>query len=135
MLWPQLDESTGRRNLRRELARLREAGGDRAIKVNGDFLQLAPEVACDVQAFEANLADGRADDALAHWHGAPADGLTLDDAAAFEDWLAAERERLLAARRRCRSSVRAGCAECSSARHYGQVAFDQPRPVGGAHGQ
>lgn len=100
LLWPQLDESTGRRNLRRELARLREAGVEGAVLAQGDFLALAADVASDVGDFDAALAAGRPDEALAHWRGAPADGLSLDDADAFDDWLAAERERLQAQRRR-----------------------------------
>jgi len=100
MLWPQLDERSGRRNLRRELARLREAGVDGAVQAEGDFLALSTEVASDVGAFDAALVDGRPDDALAHWRGPPADGLTLDDSEAFDDWLALERERLLGQRRR-----------------------------------
>ena len=50
MLWPQLDESSGRRNLRRELARLREAGVEGAVQAEGDFLALSAEVASDVGA-------------------------------------------------------------------------------------
>ncbi len=100
MLWPQLDESSGRRNLRRELARLREAGVDGAVQAEGDLLALSAEVASDLGAFDAALAGGRPDDALAHWRGAPADGLTLGDAEAFDDWLTLERQRLLVLRRR-----------------------------------
>lgn len=100
MLWPQLDESSGRRNLRRELARLREVGFHGAVQAEGDFLAFSTEVATDVGAFDAALAGGRPDDALTHWRGAPADGLSLDDAGAFDDWLARERERLLTMRRR-----------------------------------
>lgn len=100
MLWPLLDESSGRRNLRRELARLREAGVERAVQADGDFLALSAEVVCDTSAFDAALAKGRPDDALAYWRGVPADGLVLDDAQAFDDWLTRERERLLAQRRR-----------------------------------
>ena len=55
MLWPQLDESSGRRNLRRELARLREAGVEGAVRVEGDLLALSTEVASDVGAFDACL--------------------------------------------------------------------------------
>ena len=98
LLWPLLDESTGRRNLRRELARLREAGAGEAVQVDADFLALAPAVACDARAFEAAWAEGRTDDALALWRGPPADGLGLDDAEAFDDWLAVEAERLRALR-------------------------------------
>jgi len=100
LLWSQLDESTGRRNLRRELARLRDADAADAVRADADFLALAPGVGQDAQAFEAALAAGRPDDALALWRGPPADGLVLEDAAGFADWLALEAERLNALRRR-----------------------------------
>lgn len=100
LLWPQLDESTGRRNLRRELARLREVGAAHAVAADGDRLALADAVSCDVRAFGSALRQGEPDRALALWRGPPADGLVLDDAQGFGDWLAIERERLLAARRR-----------------------------------
>ena len=100
LLWPLLDERSGRRNLRRELARLRESGAAETVHAEGDLLTLSPQVFGDVQAFEAALAQGRPDDALAHWRGPPADGLSLDDSAAFDDWCNLERERLSAARQR-----------------------------------
>jgi DNA-binding SARP family transcriptional activator len=37
LLWPPLDESTGRRNLRRELARLREVGGPGVVQAVATF--------------------------------------------------------------------------------------------------
>jgi len=91
LLWPALDESAGRRNLRRELARLREAGAEAAVQVDADLLLLDPAVDSDLRRFETapNSAD-----APAQWRGPPADGLRLDDAPPFEDWLAQERERL-----------------------------------------
>lgn len=90
-LWPALDDSTGRRNLRRELARLREIGADTAVLADGDLLSLHPAVDSDLRRFEAAGADR-----LVLWRGPVADGLRLDDAAPFEDWLAQTRERLRA---------------------------------------
>ena len=112
LLWPELDEPSGRRNLRRELARLREAGAGEVLHVEGDTLALATTVACDAHAFAAALGAGQPDDALKHWRGPPADGLTLDDATAFDDWLAAERTQLHDARRRA--------LEASAAAHEAQ---------------
>ena len=99
MLWPGLGETDARRNLRRELARLREAGAGDALQVDGDRLAL-DRVACDLADFETACAAGRFDEALALWRAAPADGFALGDADAFDDWLAGERERLAELRRR-----------------------------------
>ena len=100
LLWPQLDESSGRRNLRRELARLREANAADAVSADADALALSTQVACDVQAFEAALHSGQPDIALALWRGSPADGLQLDDATSFDEWWALECERLHELKRR-----------------------------------
>ncbi len=116
LLWPTLDESTGRRNLRRELARLREAGAADAVEVDADRLALSPQVACDAHAFETAIQDRRPDDALALWRGPPADGLQLDDAESFDDWMALERQRLQDLRRRA--------LEASAAAHEARGAPD-----------
>ena len=100
LLWPHLDEPTARRNLRRELARLREAGAGLAVCADGDGLRLDALVACDVSDFEHALKSGQPDAALVMWRGPPADGLRLDDAPAFDDWLERDRERLMGLRRR-----------------------------------
>ena len=100
LLWPELDESAGRRNLRRELARLRDAGAADAVAVNGDLLAPADGLVIDSRVFEHGLACGRPDDALALWRGPLADGLVLDDAAPFGDWLAQQRESLQRLRQR-----------------------------------
>ncbi len=94
LLWPALQEQIGRRNLRRELARLREASAADAVTAEGDRLALAAEVDSDVGAFESRLDAGQPDAALSLWQGAPADGFALGDADAFDDWLAQQREQL-----------------------------------------
>jgi DNA-binding SARP family transcriptional activator/tetratricopeptide (TPR) repeat protein len=99
LLWPALDEATGRRNLRRELARLREAGVGDAVRADGDTLAASALLACDAQAFVDALARSRHDEALALWRGPAADAFELGDAHAFDDWLAREREQLHEQRR------------------------------------
>jgi DNA-binding SARP family transcriptional activator len=94
LLWPQLDESTGRRNLRRELARLREAGAADALAADADLLAPAAGLQIDARRFETACDAGRHDEALALWRGPPADGLDLEDAPDFGDWLARQREGL-----------------------------------------
>jgi len=98
-LWPALDDAAARRNLRRELARLREAGAGGLLRSEGDVLALAPGVDCDALHFQAEAATAP-DAALARWRGPPADGLRIDAGAALAEWLDAERRRLQALRRR-----------------------------------
>jgi DNA-binding SARP family transcriptional activator len=90
LLWPALDQCQGRRNLRRELARLRELGAGAAVVADGDRLALDPAVAVDATAWD-RLTDP--DAALSLWRGPLADSLVVDEAPPFMDWLAVERER------------------------------------------
>lgn len=112
-LWPGLDERTARRNLRRELARLREAGVPGLLQVEGDFLVLAPAVALDTRQFDAALHAGQPGQALALWRGPLADGLRTGDTPEFDDWLAAERE---AWRARWRGALEAAAVAAEAAR-------------------
>lgn len=109
LLWPQLDEPTARRNLRRELARLREIGAGPAVVGTGDQLGLAADVAVDVQAFHADLHAAQPEHALRRWRGALADGLALPDAPDFDDWLARQRSRLLNAWTLAREAAAQAC--------------------------
>jgi DNA-binding SARP family transcriptional activator/tetratricopeptide (TPR) repeat protein len=92
-LWPSLDESAARRNLRRELARVREAGAAGLLVADGDRLALDAAVALDLQAVERAFASGQAQAALAAYGGPLADGLHLEDAPAFNARLAVARQR------------------------------------------
>lgn len=98
LLWPALDESTARRNLRRELARLRDAGAAELIHADGDRLALGAAVEVTARRFQAAVDEGEPESALALWRGVPADGLQLDDAEPWQDWLAHERRHLEALR-------------------------------------
>ena len=104
-LWPALDEATARRNLRREIARVREQTGTGLLVADGDRLRLADEVQIDLDAFGAAVRAGQPEAALALWRGPLADGLRLDDAAPFEDWLAGQREKAQAQHRQAREAV------------------------------
>jgi DNA-binding SARP family transcriptional activator len=57
-LWPALDESSARRNLRRELVRLRDAGAGAAVRADGDHLHPGIDLGCDLLRAEALLAAG-----------------------------------------------------------------------------
>ena len=109
LLWPALDESQGRRNLRRELARLRELGAEAAVAPDGDRLALDTGLSVDVAAWD-RLDDAEA--ALALWRGPLADGLVVDEAPPFMEWLAVERER---AHRRWRRHLQAAAESAGAA--------------------
>ncbi len=94
LLWPALDEAAARRNLRRELARLRESKPDGLVHAEGDWLDLHQGVSTDLRLFEVALRAGDQAQACALWRGPLADGLTLGDAPEFDRWLDTRRERL-----------------------------------------
>jgi DNA-binding SARP family transcriptional activator len=94
LFWPDLDAASARRNLRRELHRLRSAGAEAALLSNGDTLALAPSTTVDVQAFETALAIGDDPAAVAAYGGPLLDGFDLPDGGEFDAWAAGQRERL-----------------------------------------
>ena len=97
LLWPELDESPARRNLRRELARLREGGLEAAIRVDGDRLALEADVRVDVAAFR-RIVGAAAAAGLGAWRGPFCDGLQVADAPELDAWLRDRRSELLALR-------------------------------------
>lgn len=123
LLWPTLDESTARRNLRRELARLRDAGAAEVVLAQGDRLAITVGIEIAARVFEEALHADRPDDALPLWRGPPADGLHLEDAAPWNEWMAQERRQL--------ESLRAQALAQSAKQHETagafSVAFDRIR--------
>jgi|GEM_PF-732547 len=93
LLWPALDEAAARRNLRRELARLREADVPGLVHAADDWIALQPSVELDLKAFEAVLQAGDTAAALALWRGPLADGLIANEPQ-FDQWLATQRDRM-----------------------------------------
>lgn len=93
-LWPGLDESTARRNLRRELARLREAQAGDLLRASDDWLALQASAQSDVALFEVAVQGGHFLQALALWRGPLADGLATDDMPEVDHWLTGERSRM-----------------------------------------
>lgn len=108
-LWPEQDAASARRNLRRELARLRAIGAGELLVSAGDRLSMGPAVILDTRQFAAELAAERVEAALALWCGPVADGLSLPDAPTFEDALAGARTRL--------ARQRTAALEASAAAH------------------
>jgi DNA-binding SARP family transcriptional activator len=101
--WPDLDRAAAQQTLRTTLHGLRKALGD-ALQIEDGTLALALDVAVDTRQFEAGLERARRpaptpdtaalSAALELYQGDFLDGFSLPDSAAFEDWTAAERERL-----------------------------------------
>ncbi len=94
-LWSEAEDPVARRNLRRELARLREAGLGDVFEADLESVRLGPAVSVDVAQFEA--ACERADPvaALAVWRGPLLDGFALGGVApAFDAWLTERRDSL-----------------------------------------
>lgn len=94
LFWGELDEASARRNLRRELARLRDAGLGTLLDAAGDRIALVDTLDCDVAKFEDALARGDLDAAIARWQGTLLEGFTLGNAPGFDAWLAEQRDAL-----------------------------------------
>lgn len=95
LLWPDVDETTGRNRLSSTVYPLRKLLGAAALNATGDTLGLAPSsLACDVWRFEEALHAGDWAAALHHYRGPFMDGFYLEAAPLFEERLFEERERL-----------------------------------------
>ncbi len=106
LLWAESAEDAARKNLRNLLWAVRRGLGDDAIAADADRLALGDGVWADVRQLEraAESVGGRQRPApgpapdlravLALYRGPFLDGLSLADAAEFELWALAERERL-----------------------------------------
>lgn len=96
MFWPDSDESRARASLRQALQFLRRTLGEEAVVARGeDAVGIAPSVvAHDLSTLRSAIGSDRAEDAVAAYAGELLPGLVVDDAPAFEQWLANEREAL-----------------------------------------
>jgi DNA-binding SARP family transcriptional activator len=100
LLWGDMPDAQARGNLRQALSRLQKAWAGVAVPgmiFQSDTVALDPSaVEVDVAAFERLLADGRPvalEQAVRQYRGDLLEGLALPEPA-FDEWLAAERERL-----------------------------------------
>ena len=94
LFWGDLDEAAARRNLRRALHRLRAAGLKDALLADDDSVGLVG-VDNDLDAFQRAVNAEQLASALALRSGSFCDGLALDGADSFEQWLRGRRERFL----------------------------------------
>ena len=101
LFWPDMPDSTAKKNLRQTLYQLRQLLNDSDdverpyLIVTRQNIQWNPEsdFSLDVQAFLAELALGDLDTTVAHYTGELLPGFTCDSLE-FENWLRQERERL-----------------------------------------
>ncbi len=100
LFWSDNTEEDARRNLRRELHRLREAGLRDRISADAERVGLLEPVVSDVLRFETALEAGELEMALGLYQGELLEGVLLDGASGFNEWLELRRERLGEARRR-----------------------------------
>jgi predicted ATPase/DNA-binding SARP family transcriptional activator len=95
LLWPDQREALASANLRKTLFRLQTGPWQGLVEVQASALRC--DTPCDVQDFEAALADGRGADALALRRGELLAGFDDDANEAWSAWLRFERDRLRAA--------------------------------------
>jgi DNA-binding SARP family transcriptional activator/TolB-like protein len=96
MFWGDQDEDRARHSLSNALSSLRRSLGARAITTREAEVALDSELPLDVDALEfADAIEGQEAGRGIDLYGGPfLDGLHVDDAPAFEQWMARERRRL-----------------------------------------
>ena len=93
-LWPEKPQEKARRSLNEAVRRLRTGLGARRLISQGDSLALNREaLELDVDQF-LKAAENDASSAVECIRGEFLEGFSVDDAAAFERWMSAERARL-----------------------------------------
>ena len=95
LLWPDGDEQSSRAALSQALHSLRRQLGDDDVFLGVQTLQLNEAIAtCDVLEFDAALADGNWERAVAAYGGPFLDGFRLSGAPEFDRWIDEERSNL-----------------------------------------
>ena len=119
LFWPELSTDRARAALRTSLSRLRDDFGDDHFTVRGTAeIAVNPErLWCDVAAFDLAVVESRFEDAVALYSGPLLDGVHVEGTGAeLEDWIEAERMRLM------RDAVRAGTSMSLAAEARGDIA-------------
>jgi DNA-binding SARP family transcriptional activator len=91
LLWPEVAESSARHSLNETLSKLRRTAGEDAVESSGDLVTLGPRFECDLDEFEAAMAQGDWAAASALCAGELAEGLVVPGALDFDQWLEVER--------------------------------------------
>ncbi|MBI5716208.1 MAG: tetratricopeptide repeat protein [Burkholderiales bacterium] len=129
LLWPDQESKLAFANLRKALHRLQPAPWAAGLEAQGQALRFC--AATDVQEFEAALAEGRLDDALALGQGELLQGFDDPANGAWTEWLQFERERMRTAWRGAalarleQPGLVAGEAEALAARLVAADALDE----------
>jgi predicted ATPase/DNA-binding SARP family transcriptional activator len=92
LLWSELNEADARRNLRQRLYRLSPPELTGFVLVEGDLVSLAGQVSSDVTEFERAMLEFDFARAVALYRGPLLDGLELEEASAFDEWLDLKRD-------------------------------------------
>ena len=93
-LWPEKGTDASRHILNQLLYSQRQHAGDAGLFVGRKTLRLNPSlIESDVGAFDAALAAGEAERAVAQYRGPFLDGFFLSHAAEFESWVERQRQR------------------------------------------
>jgi DNA-binding SARP family transcriptional activator len=92
LLWSELNEADARRNLRQRLYRLSPPELAGFVLVEGDLVSLAGQVSSDVTDFERAMLESDFARAVALYRGPLLDGLKLEEASAFDEWLDLKRD-------------------------------------------
>ncbi len=102
VFWSEYDEDSARRNLRRELHRLREAGLRDQVATTGENLRLLGLQTTDVAQFLFLIEAGHLEAALEVYSNEFLQGLRLEKTPEFDAWLETKRDSLATAHRRAR---------------------------------
>lgn len=93
LFWPGVARARAQQSLRQALSEIRRAVGD-TLRTSGAAAAVVPGgIALDVTAFEANVAQGRLEDAVALRRGEFLQGVSAPPGSPLAHWIAAERAR------------------------------------------
>jgi DNA-binding SARP family transcriptional activator/tetratricopeptide (TPR) repeat protein len=99
LLWSENNDEDARRNLRRELHRLREMGLRDHLATTTSSVALLEPFSLDTREFQTLAQAGKLESALELYRAELLEGLQLEGAAGFASWLEAQRDNLMRLRR------------------------------------
>ena len=95
LLWPELDNADARDALSEEINHIRSELGENAIVTRGEDVMLDPVyIRSSVRVLDAAITNGDHMRVIQLFQGPLADGLVVEEAPEFEQWLKDERQRI-----------------------------------------